>query len=101
MESLVDYAHQLASTLQNLQQVKDRSEPDVPYRQLVPVRVWRKVIEEQLRLDHLAEELPSFIDDALAGQAPRARLLSIASELESAASLFREQSAEALDALAF
>lgn len=67
LSALVEDKERLLERLASIVDGAKRQERDLPYRQLVPVRVWRKATEGDDQLRELAEAAPGQIARILSG----------------------------------
>lgn len=103
MARLLERARTFALTLREIQHEGAKKEPDLPYRQLVPVRIWRTVRVRAAQFDsdydRLLQTVPTLIEQLSEGTADRAYLIVVADDLDRLATLLREQTAQALNAV--
>lgn len=81
LSRLSDAAKRLVRALADIAEGQTKEPAELPYRQLVPLRVWQMTIEETDLAD-LATSIPSLVDDALIGKVDASRLSESASRLE-------------------
>lgn len=98
LDRLVAVARDLVTALPTLQQRKAVSDAQLPYRQLIPVRVWRRVSDRDTELENLAQSLPQYLDTTLS-EGPQSDVLDVAQRLERLATLLREQAAHSVNAV--
>ena len=99
MSGLVDTAQKLLATLKDIREGQGKQERDLPYRQLVPVRIWKRASEQAPEFAAFADGLPDLLGRALSGEFDKTKLIEAAQQLEIAATLLREQSAQTLNSL--
>lgn len=79
--SLVDAARLLTEKLRDAKDNSQKSERDLPIRQLIPARVYRTAIEPDSEFGSLASDLDSVLDAAEPGRRPTQGSLGALAEL--------------------
>ena len=92
MQRLAANGQHFTSRVKEMFEDENIRDADLPFRQLVPLRVWKQASNDSPELRALASRLPALLDRALHGQADPAELTSAARVLDDAAERFREQS---------
>lgn len=94
-QRLSDRAQELVTRLAEIADGKGKPETQLPYRQLIPVRVWRSGTAGSDQLAELITSVPDTVKRVLAGQRD-IDLLTSASVLEQAAARLRDHATRLL-----
>lgn len=95
LSRLSDAAERLVVVLGEISEGQSKDASELPYRQLVPLRVWQ-VTFEKTELTDLATTLPSLVEAAVSGNADSAELSQSAARLEQASDRLRQHATQVL-----